>query len=109
MEGGQGNFVSIFTSLGVFRAKNGGIFTEMKRRISQCYDHTKYFKTLAPNLFHCLDNSIISGGGRADININGRKNHLRGVHFRVGGGSGLKCQYGQSPLLYQVHYYKSSK
>ena len=45
--GGQGNFVSIFTSLGVFRPKNGG-------------------KTV--------------------VYLNGRKNHLRGVHFRLGGG-----------------------
>ena len=54
--GGQGNFVSIFTSLGVFRAKNGGIFIEMKRRISHCFDHTKYFKTLAPmSSYHSSD------------------------------------------------------
>ena len=58
--GGQGNFVSIVTSLGVFKDKMGG-----KRK-------------------------------------NGRKNHLRGVYFRLGGeGSGLKCQYGQSPLLWK--------
>ena len=39
------------------------------------------------------------------IKLNTFENLLRGVHFRLGGGGqALKCQYGQSPLLWTFFY-----